>query len=253
MLTVEDGRRGLNFLTPSIFESAKRRVAQGTGMVEEFRLYCNMLSSQPMCFNLLGPQITDLDLATTLWKAVLPSEIERVTRVEIEWSPEPRFEYLDDRTAFDAFVEYERPDGTSAFIGIETKLTEHFSAEHYDNPAYRRWMECGDAPWRTDAWNRVDAVMHNQLWRDHLLAVALRKHRDSKYGHGRLMLVRHPGDVECARIVDGYRSLLKPGDDTFIDMPLDRIVDGWSKVIGAEHRAWLDAFRLRYLDLHRSV
>ncbi|MCC6158350.1 MAG: hypothetical protein IT350_09890 [Deltaproteobacteria bacterium] len=249
MLTVEDGKRGLNFLTPQIYEIARRRVSRATGMVAEFRLYCNMLSSQPMCFNLFGPLVDDLDLATTLWKKLLPGEVERVTRVEIEWNPEPRFEYLDDRTAFDAFVEYERPDGTSAFVGIETKLTEPFSQKHYDNEAYRRWMRVDDTPWKPEAWNRVDDDVHNQLWRDHLLAVAVRRHASSKYTHGRFMLVRHGGDTECARVVVGYRELLRDGDDTFIDMPLDRLVAEWIAVASESHRDWLERFRARYLDL----
>ncbi len=249
MLTAEDGKRGMNFLTPQIFEIAKRRVSQATGMVEEFRLFCNMLSSQPMCFNLFGPLVDDLDLATTLLRTLLPGEVERVTRVEIEWNPEPRFEYLDDRTAFDAFVEYRRPDGALGFIGIETKLTEPFSQEHYDNAAYRRWMRGDNTPWKPEAWNRVDDVAHNQLWRDHLLAVAVRHHASSKYAHGHFMLVRHGGDTPCARVVAGYRELLREGDDTFIDMPLDRLVAAWDGVIPETHRDWLDRFRTRYLEL----
>jgi hypothetical protein len=36
------------------------------------------------------------------------------------------------RRSFDAFIEYERPDGSLGFIGIEAKLTEPFSIKHYD-------------------------------------------------------------------------------------------------------------------------
>ncbi len=249
MLTAEDGKRGLNFLTPRIFDVARRRVSRATGMVEEFRLTCNMLSSQPMCFNLFAPLVDDLDLATTLGRALLPGEIERVTRVEIEWNPEPRFEYLDDRTAFDAFVEYTRPDGSSAFVGIETKLTEPFSQQHYDNEAYRRWMRADESPWKPDAWQRVDDIAHNQLWRDHLLAVAVRPHPASAYAHGRFMLIRHGEDAECARVVARYRELLRDDDDTFIDMPLDRLVATWIAVVPESHRDWLERFRARYLEI----
>ena len=64
MLTREDGDRGLNFVTPTAFAAARDRVAAGGGAVEPFRLFHNMLSSMPMCFNLFGPLIDDPELAT---------------------------------------------------------------------------------------------------------------------------------------------------------------------------------------------
>ena len=171
-----------------------------------------------------------------------------MTRVAIEWAPKPRQEYLGDNTAFDAFVEYEVTGGGLGFIGVETKLTEPFSQTHYDRPSYRRWMNPG-GPWRPDAADRVDAVVHNQLWRDHLLAVAMLQRAGSPYREGRLALVRHPLDAECAEVVAGYRELLRDAS-TFQDLPLDTLVASWKAVTGAD--AWLDAFALRYLDLARS-
>ena len=76
MLTHADGERGLNFLTPHIFEVAKRRLAIKKGTIDPFRLFCNMLSSQPMCFNLFGPLVDDLELATHLVQLLLPGEIQ---------------------------------------------------------------------------------------------------------------------------------------------------------------------------------
>ena len=54
--------------------------------------------------------------------------------------PRPADEYLDDRTAFDVFIEYEGDGDHAGFIGIEVKLTEPFSQHRYDKPTYRRWM-----------------------------------------------------------------------------------------------------------------
>jgi hypothetical protein len=139
MLTLEDGEKGRNFLRPHIFEVAKRRVAESKGMVDRFRLFCNMLSSQPMCFNLFGPLVDDAEYATRLFKLLLPGEIERVDKVRLEYSPEPVKEYLNDQTAFDAYVEYTSLDGSNAFIGFETKLTESFSRKICSQPSYWKW------------------------------------------------------------------------------------------------------------------
>ena len=53
---------GCNFLTPEIYELAKARAAEGRGAVEPFRLFRNMLSSQPMCINLFGFLATKYEL-----------------------------------------------------------------------------------------------------------------------------------------------------------------------------------------------
>ena len=87
MLTHADGERGLNFLTPHIFEVAKRRLAMKKAAIEPFRLFCNMLSSQPMCFNLFGPLVDDLELATHLVQLLLPGEIQNSNKSSIRICP----------------------------------------------------------------------------------------------------------------------------------------------------------------------
>lgn len=256
MLTPEDGRRGLNFLSPEIFAIARARLAERSGVVQEYRLLHNLLSSQPMCFNLFGPLVAHLELATRLWRSILgDGEVAQVTRVLIEYAPSPAQDYLADGTAFDAFVEYRRPDGALCFTGVETKLTEPFSETKYpkEERRYARWLERRDHPWRSDALGRVDAVEHNQLWRDHLLAFALSVRSGTGYAHGRLMLVRHDEDDRCERVVTGYRALLRSDDDTFVDIPLSKLLTSWERPLSvgsdAGSRQWIAAFRRRYLDL----
>jgi len=195
-----------------------------------------MLSSQPMCFNLFGPLVRNRERATRMIRALLGDQVEQVTRVVIEYAPMPASEYLDDRTAFDAFVEYRTTQGGLALLGIETKLTEPFSQRHYDSEAYRRWMRSSDSPWRPQCHDRVDEVQHNQLWRDHLLAIAMRDRVGSPYERATLALVSHPGD------------------ETFVHWTVDGIVERWATVTNAgDEREWLDGLRVRYLEFGRSV
>lgn len=257
MLRTEDANKGLNFLNQSIFNVAKQRVAEGKGAVEPFRLFNNMLSSQPMCFNLFGMMVNDLDLATTLWKQVFPDKIGRIRRVLFEYAPEPKGEYLEDNTAFDAFIEYLDLDDKLSFIGIETKLTEKFSQKIYDKESYRKWMN-ENSPWLPNVGDSIAQKDHNQLWRDHLLAWSMLEHKDSKYNSGMLMLVRHPEDVKCSRVVQEYESLLNENelaysDRTFYDMPLDILMSIWKSVpLSDNNSTWLAKFCLRYLELHVS-
>ncbi|MDE2993992.1 MAG: hypothetical protein OXU67_08935 [Chloroflexota bacterium] len=246
MLTEQSAEAGLNFLTPAIFELAKRRVAAGTGTVESFRLMRNMLGSQPMCFNLFGELALDYELATRLVRILWGEHIARVTGVHIEWAPAPAAEYLDDRTAFDAFIEYKTQDDRAGFIGIETKLSEPFSLRRYDQPAYRRWMT-PDGPWRADANDEVAKREHNQLWRDHLLSWSLLRHPKSKYEVGGLSVVYHPEDRRCRDVIAGYRALLRD-ETTFASFDLAQVVAAWKPLVGR----WISRFEQRYLSLEMS-
>ena len=107
-----------------------------------------------------------------------------------------------------------------------------------------------DSPWLPDAMNRVADQRHNQFWRDHTLAVAHRQQPRASQRRRRLALVRHPLDVDCAETAAGYRELLRQGDDTFVEFTLEQVIDGWAGVARGEAESkWLQAFRLRYLDL----
>ncbi|HKO95112.1 MAG TPA: hypothetical protein VJU61_28350 [Polyangiaceae bacterium] len=253
MLTRADGAENRNFLTPEIAQVARARLQQGR-CVEPFRLCHNLLSSQPMCFNLFSPLALDRRLAATLLPSLVPERIAEVTRVSIEWAPEPARAYLADKTSFDTFIEYRATDGRLCALGIETKLTDSFSQKLCDGEKYRRWMRAPVRPWRPEADPHVSAIAHNQLWRNHLLAVALRDRPQSHYATSRLLVVHHPGDHECVRVCAGYRALLCDGDDTMSALSLDRIIDAWSSLTqDPAHTAWLQAFQIRYLDLKRSA
>jgi len=253
MLTIADGERGLNFLSPHIFEIAKRRLAMKKGTIDPFRLFCNMLSSQPMCFNLFGPLVDNLELATQLMQVILPGEIQTVSKVQFEYAPEPARDYLNDRTAFDAFVSFTRPDNQPGFLGVETKLVDAFSAKVYSNQLYNHWTEHTLSPWPPEACPRLKSIDVNQLWRDHMLAVAMQLAPGSPYGSGRFILVYYPLDVECVAALNVYKSLLKPEDRSFIAVPLDIVVEKWKQSVStAAEKQWLTNFSLRYLDLQAS-
>ena len=245
MLTADSAEAGLNFLTPCIYGLAKERIAEKGGAVEPFRLLRNMLSSQPMCFNLFGQMALDLDLGTVLARALWGTHIERLTAVYFEWAPTPRSEYLNDRTAFDALIKYESKAGPG-FVGIETKLSEPFSPGEYDRHEYRRWMGV-NGPWRDDAHPQCSKRPYNQLWRDHLLAWALLSHRASDYVHGCLTVVHHPDDGQCLSAIGGYRELLR-GAATFQAFDLGEIVSAWRPHLPK----WAARFEERYLALAKS-
>jgi hypothetical protein len=252
MLDAAGGAAGHNFLTPEIFEVAERRLAEGRGTIEPFRLRHNLLSSQPMCFNLFGPLVGNPERATRLVRALVGADVARVRRVAIEWAPEPSAEYLADRTAFDAMAEYEHADGSLVLLGIETKLTDSFSQSPYDGEQYRRWMRYARSPFRVESATEVAKPVHNQVWRNHLRALAMRDRAGSPYAAVRSAVMHHSRDVAGAQVVASYRTLLKPDDETFVAWTLDEVIAAFVAAAKAEEMPWLDAFRMRYLALEQS-
>lgn len=256
MLRAEDGERGLAFLSPEIAEMAIARQLELPSGIKRHRLLCNLMSSQPMCFNLFGPIVLGVPGSEALVAALVGcDDVRRVIRVFIEYAPAPASEYLHDLTSFDAFIEYERQDGRVYFAGIETKLTEPFSRKRYEldvRPAYRRWLAVPGAPWLEERWADLDDIGHNQLFRNHLLALALSTRDHGRYAGGAVVLVRHRDDAKCARALASYRACLENAEG-FVDRPLDEIVRRWAPLVrGTQAEAWLTAFERRYVDLRES-
>jgi len=269
-LTRKDASEGLNFLTNEIVDVVNRRLARGDGLIEKERLFQNLLSSQPMCFNLFGPLTTErgLELASGLLAALDPGRFEnaKVLRVEIEYAP-PKKDMLNDSSAFDCWIEYEKVGGALGFVGIETKLRDSFSDDSYalDAPD-RRYGELCRKPgawWRSACLDRFGEKSFNQLWRNHLLGFALRGH-ETKYEDGFVAVVHHQTDEECAVVIPDYRLCLTTnGDQSLLEWNLERVTASLQPLAERGIEAlWVEAFRHRYVtfsdseaawQLHRSA
>ena len=130
-----------NFFIKYAFDYAKKRldpeIKKPYETIEPDRLFNNLLSSQPMAFNLFCPlrQMCEesLEVATQVIKAALPDyPIHRVTDVDLEFIPEKYTELTGDKSAMDAIIEFVDTDGRDGFIAIETKYSENLGS----NAAY---------------------------------------------------------------------------------------------------------------------
>ncbi len=254
MLATEAAACGRNFLTQTILETVRDRLSRSGmgGGIDKFRLMHNMLSSQPMCFNLFGELSRDRKLATVLCQALWGRHISRVLDVRFEWAPTPQRDYLGDSTAFDVFIEYKTKNGELGFISIETKLTEDFSTDEYDRIKYRQITE--ESPWWPDDINvtKLSSSKFNQLWRNHLLSYALLTHQSSTYAQGTQVVIHHPLDTKCAKTVVDYKKMLSE-NSCFVAFDLQEIMSIWSCVLeDCEASQWLNDFDERYLQMDLS-
>jgi hypothetical protein len=256
-LALAEAERDLfNYLTPAIRKEVKAAVdgAKGEGqLIQADRAYANLLSSQPLCFNLFGELKADLGAATplgaaTAWARHLwPGRVEAVTRLEFEYSPGRGEErYLGNRTAFDAYLEHTVPGGgkeAEGFIGFEVKYHEDLG----DAPkeARQRLLEVAlDAGlFKAGSLAALRQRPLWQIWFDHLLVHAMLQADAPRWKHG-LFVVLHPAINEaCYRALGRYESHLS-SRDTFQRMTLEEAVAALQATSGA---AWVEAFRERYL------
>ena len=150
-MLVNGEETGKNFVNEFTFNYAKHRVEniQPNETIDEYRLFNNMLSSQPMAFNLFCPFIQMLEegkveAVTSIFKAIFPDKcIGEVTEVGLEFLHTDIGNYLNDCTAMDAIVRYKDTDGKPAFIAIETKYTDVLgvNTSGRQNVKYDYWIE----------------------------------------------------------------------------------------------------------------
>lgn len=131
---------GANFLADYIFDYANHRVEhrEKYETIESDRLFNNLLSSQPMAFNLFCPlmklQEEAPEEATRVIKSALPMfPIHRVTKVDLEFIPSNYKDLTGDKSAMDAIICFRTADGEDGFIAIETKYSENLGTNEASN------------------------------------------------------------------------------------------------------------------------
>jgi hypothetical protein len=239
-----------NYLTPAIRQVVREEVEDPIRSKGKLygrpRIYDNLLSSQPLCFNLFGELTLDLDLATRALSDMTDGRIHRVTAIDFEYSPgrgEDR--YTGDRSAFDVYVRYETASGGSGFVGIEVKYHEGLDdpvADHrprYDEVAAQ--MGC----FLPDQAHSLQQKPLQQVWRDHLL-VGAHQHVDG-FDDGFFAFLYPEGNTACASAVEQYSQCLS-NPETFQGWTLERLAG-----LLASHSSapWIAQLRHRYLDFSR--
>ena len=236
-----------NYLTDNVRALVRAEMATAFARgkkVQEPRIYDNLLSSQPLCFNLFGELAVDHALASAVFERLLVEPGLRVTRVELEHSPgrgDPVF--TNDHSAFDVYVEYESASGTRGFVGIEMKYAETMKAK----PARHRsrYDEVADAMgcFVPEQRAALRAAPLEQLWRDHLLAGSLLLHEPSGFARGVFAVVAPAQNTAVRDAVARYRAAL--GDNTtFRSWTLESVVAAVATATSAE---WVAELRERYV------
>lgn len=240
---------GANFLTPEIFELMKHEIANkhhDRKVIQEPRIWNNLLSSQPLAFNLFGELKLDLALATLVFRDLYPErQIDSVTAIEFELSPgRGNFKYTGDGSAFDVFVVYENTLNQQCFFGIEVKYAEDLS----DAPAKHKEVYATIAEksgvFEMKNLPRLKEKPLQQIWRDHLLALSLFI-TNNDYAIGDFIYLYPSGNLNCEVGVEAYKTTLNEvGETYFKPLIMEKIVETIKSHCSDK---WIVDFEDRYL------
>lgn len=172
ILSSDAARAGLNFIDPAIhlFVREQLLMREEGAAYDETRLFANALSSMPLSFNMFAPMALDLDLATAVFRKLLPF-VGSVDLITFEHSPGRREDrFLADGSAWDLAVHVTSTTGEPGIVFVEVKYSEDMTGpaarlrERYDDVSRSSGLFINpDSPaLRTEALE--------QLWREHMLA-----------------------------------------------------------------------------------
>ena len=210
------------------------------------RIFNDLLSSQPLCFNLFAELKRDLPMATEVMKILTNDLVGSVTDIDFEWSPgrgDPRL--TGDRSAFDVYVSFSSADNKKGFIGIEVKYHENLigaAAPHrdrYDQIADQ--MDCFKESDRKD----LKTQPLQQIWRDHLLA-GIHRMADG-FEEGFFVFLYPEKSTHCSSAVADYKECLT-NTDTFASWTIESVA---SAIKLSTNGSWIDRFIDRYLAFEK--
>jgi hypothetical protein len=212
---------GANFLTPGALAATRKRLSnpEPHQMLSAERLWADLLSSMPLCFNLFGDLDGDSAAAARAVNAWWPAAPVGQVTVRFEHSPGRRDPtLLANRSAFDVAFEIETGDRTRAIIGVETKYHEHAKREPRPRDAVlQHYIEVtGQSGEFREGWQAaLIGTELQQIWLDHLLVLAMVQHPSRRWSWGRFVLVYPAENPSFARAVTAYRSVLREAAQTF--------------------------------------
>ena len=212
-----------NFLTPNtvmaVRETLLNRTDKNSGIIEEERLFNNLLSSQPLCFNFFGELYVDKDFGLSVLKTFYP-DLTKLVKVIFEFAPPEN--YTNDRSAFDIAFEVE-VDDKKGLIGLECKYTDTFSFKpsnskifygdegNKNHLAYFRIYNKSKASFAKPFFDFVRSKEFNQLFRNQLIGEALLLNK--KYDFVRTGLFCYQDDENAIATAKTFKTMLTNPDN----------------------------------------
>jgi len=229
-----------NFLSKDITKAValaqQKQKEAGKGIMEEDRLYNNLLSSQPLAFNFFGWFHAYPDIALGFLQTLIP-DITDIDEYLFEYAPKTS----TDGSAFDiGFVV--RAGKQKGFVGFESKYTDKFSykrsgakvnygdksplEEDKNYNEYYALYKANPERFQNGYFSYVRDNSFNQLFRNELLAIQLLE----KYDFVRTGLFCHHDDISATHAGREFRRWIGNSEDDFILLTYSDYIERMQKL-----------------------
>lgn len=254
--TLVDGEStGANYISPKAFAYALERLEDKKQrepylVIEPYRLLNNMLSSQPMCFNLFsdlraGVQSGCKDAQEVLAAIFAEAPIATVREVTVEVPPQPPERYINDKTAFDAFIRYEDESGRFGLVGVETKYSDSLGTNEAKVVEQQRAIARELHLFDDD--DLYTALKFDQIVRNLLLTLVYGERHG--FTHAINFVLGPAADTKTPKRVEYLKQRLSPQyRDRIVFVSLEEVVERGLTVAGPLYADHLRRFHARYLD-----
>ncbi|WP_372800874.1 hypothetical protein [Lutibacter sp.] len=255
---------GANFLSTNTFKIVQQTLAERTekdgGKIEETRLFNNLLSSQPLCFNFFAELEYNKQLGLQILQSWWP-DITKLNKVLFEYSPKNN--YTKDGSAFDIAFDVQFGD-KKGFIGLECKYTDTFSYKPQQKGAvfygdignknfetFTEVFNLNKKAFKSDYFDFVRSKKYNQLFRNQLMAEAMLNNKDFEIIKTGLFCFERDNDA----ISSGkeFQSMLTLKNEIFTVITYaDFITKTQQLQLSWEQREWTMLLWARYCGLQLS-
>lgn len=246
----------MNFLMKETFEYAKERVAnkRENETIDGFRLFNNLLSSQPMAFNLFHPLMLllkqDPAMVTLAVRSVFRNfPVFEVTEIGLEFIPTPIENYTNDKSAMDAYIKFVDNKGGKYIIAIETKYTDVLGVNEASHCEEQKQMLVDTSLFSADFEELLmgDKVKLTQIYRNLLLTERYRMVEGLKDSYSVVLSPKeHPSTEEEIKSVTEY--LKSEFAYKLSAVTLEDFVDAMIQYLPEYYAQVYERFRGRYLE-----
>lgn len=246
---------GSNFISEVAFKFAKEKVLEKQInkylTIEEYRLFNNMLSSMPMCFNLFADLrellINDQDEASRVIKEIFSefAWIDKVIYVDVEFIPVPITSYTNDKTAFDAMILAEDKKGKKGLISIETKYTDLLGSNSSSNTEHKDQIIKDNKIFDGDLVKELLEKGYKQIHRNYLLTYIYANKQNFKYFTN--IIISPNDDKPSVKELEKLKSHLLQKDESIMKISLEEIIRRGENCDNTQISTIMHKFKNRYI------
>ena len=232
-MLVDGDKNGLNFISNSAFKFAKQKVLDKqinkNMTIEEYRLFNNMLSSMPMCFNLFSDLrellLTNKEEVSKVVKSMFNeiSWIDKVTYIDVEFIPNPISDYTDDKSAFDAMILVEDDKGEKGLISIETKYTDLLGSNTSAKASVKDEIITNNKIFDNELVDILKEKGYQQIHRNYLLTYTYAK--KNKFKHFANVVISPKDDHLSLNEIEQMQKHMIEDKSTIMKIPLENVIE----------------------------